>query len=98
MRIIALRTLRDHWLIPGRHDSQEPLSAWFRLVSVARWGCPADVKATYRNASFVGDRVVFNIAGNKYRLVTFINYPFHTLYIRFIGTHAEYDRIKVEEV
>jgi len=79
-------------------DSQEPLSAWFRLVSAVRWNGPADVKATYRNASFVGDRVVFNIAGNKYRLIVFINYPFHTVYVRFVGTHAEYDRIDVETI
>ncbi len=56
------------------------------------------MKTQFRAASFVGDRVVFNIGGNKYRLVVFINYPFRRVYVRFVGTHAEYDRIDVERV
>lgn len=68
------------------------------MVSSVTWNGPADVKDQYRNASFVGDRVVFNIAGNKYRLVTYINYPHYTVYVRFVGTHSEYDKIDVEKV
>lgn len=98
MRIIALRTLREHWLKPGREDSREPLLAWHKLVTAAEWKTPADIKSPYRSVSFVGNRVVFNICGNRYRLVTFVNYPARRVYIRFIGTHAEYDRIKVSEV
>mgnify|MGYP001810559947 FL=1 len=68
------------------------------MVSSVSWSGPADVKDQYRNASFVGDRVVFNIAGNKYRLVSYINYEHYTVYVRFVGTHAEYDKIDVEKV
>lgn len=97
MRIIAKRTLREFW---ERHpDVEEPLLAWFREVEQEDWDTPAKVKAKYRNASIVGDnRVVFNIKGNGYRLVVKINYPLRIVYIRFVGTHAAYDRINVEEV
>jgi mRNA interferase HigB len=98
MRIIALKALRVHWDLPGRADSEIPLRAWFALVNVADWSGPADVKIQFRSASFVGDRVVFNIAGNKYRLVAFINYPYRTVYVRFVGSHAEYDRINIAKV
>ena len=98
MRIVALKTLRAHWALPGRGDSEEPLKAWYTLTSTADWPGPSAVKTQFRAASFVGDRVVFNIGGNKYRLVVFINYPFRRVYVRFVGTHAEYDRIDVERV
>ena len=97
MRIIAKRTLREFW---RRHpDAEEPLLAWYREVLQEDWDGPAKVKAKYRSASIVGDnRVVFNIKGNSYRLVVKINYPHRVVYVRFVGTHAEYDRINVEEV
>lgn len=98
MRIIALKTLRNHWLTPVRQDSEQPLKAWNAVVTNADWSTPADVKAQYRNASFVGDRVVFNIAGNKCRIVAWINYPHRIVYVRFVGTHAEYDAIDVETI
>lgn len=98
MRIIARRTLREHWQRPGRDDSEEPLKAWYAIAAAADWRGPADVKAQYRSASFVGDRVVFNIAGNKYRLVAWINYSYRVLYVRFVGTHREYDATDVTEV
>lgn len=98
MRVIALKRLRDHWLLPGRSDSEQPLKAWYKLVSEASWSHFADVKAQLGSASAVGERVVFNIGGNKYRLVTYINYEFHTVYVRFVGTHREYDRLDIEEV
>lgn len=98
MRVIARKSLREHWEAPGRRDSEEPLKAWYAVATAADWAGPADVKAQYRSASFVGDRVVFNIAGNKYRLIAWINYRRRVLYIRFIGTHREYDDIHVEEV
>ena len=65
---------------------------------MADWAGPSEVRDQYRSASFVGDRVVCNIAGNKYRLVTWINYRYRIIYVRFVGTHAEYDRIDVETV
>jgi len=96
MRIIAKRTLRQFWeLYP---DAEDPLLAWYREVEKEDWSQPSQVKDKYRSASFVGDRVVFNIKGNDYRLVVRINYPYRVVYVRFVGTHEEYDEIDVEEV
>ena len=97
MRIIARRTLREFWEL--NDDAEEPLKAWFQEAKRADWANPHQIKAMYRSASVIGDnRIVFNIAGNKYRLVVKFNYPYRIGYIRFIGTHAEYDRIDVEEM
>jgi mRNA interferase HigB len=97
MRIIAKRTLREFW---ERHPkAEEPLLAWYREVEQEDWNTPAKVKVKYRNASMVGgNRVVFNIRGNDYRLLVSINYTYRTVYVRFVGTHAEYDAVNVEEV
>jgi mRNA interferase HigB len=83
---------------PGRGDSEQPLKSWHVIARAASWRHFADVRTQFASASAVGDRIVFNIAGNKYRLVTYINFEFHTVYIRFVGTHVEYDAIDVEEV
>ena len=92
MRIIALGTLRQFWT--RRPDAEIPLRAWYALASRADWGRPADIKAAYRNASFVANnRVVFNIKGNDYRLVVAVHYNRGMMFIRFIGTHREYDGI-----
>jgi mRNA interferase HigB len=97
MRIIGLRPLRDFW--EQHADSEAPLRAWYHEVRQADWDSPAAVKARYGNASFIGgNRVVFNIKGNSYRLVVKINYPVRVVFIRFIGTHAAYDRIDAKEV
>lgn len=98
MRIISRSTLKAFWEARGHEDSREALQTWCALARAAAWKAPSDVKTQFRNASFVGDRVVFNIAGNKYRLVTFIRYEYATNYICFIGTHADYDNIDVEEI
>jgi len=97
MRIIALRALREFW---SRHPEAEvPLRAWYALASRARWRSPADVKAAYRNASFIANnRVVFNIKGNDYRLVVAVHYNRGLMFIRFVGTHREYDRIGVATI
>ena len=97
MRIIARGSLREFW---ERHpNAEEPLLAWYREVQKEDWDTPAKVKAKYRTASVISDnRVVFNIKGNDYRLVVRINYPHRVVYIRFVGTHAEYDGIDAEEV
>jgi mRNA interferase HigB len=97
MRIIAKRTLREFW---ERHpDAEEPLLAWYREVEKEDWDQPSQIKEKYRSASFVkGNRVVFNIKGNDYRLVVRINYSYRMVYVRFVGTHADYDAIDVEEV
>ena len=97
MRIIALGTLRDFWV---KHaDATEPLAAWYAIASRRIWRSPADVKAAYRNASFLpGNRVVFNIKGNDYRLVVAMHYNRQIAYIRFVGTHRQYDQIDVATV
>jgi mRNA interferase HigB len=97
MRVITLRTLKQFWR--ERPDSEKALKAWYAEARNAEWQGPADIKKKYRSASILQDsRVVFNICGNKYRLIVKIIYPFSTLYIRFIGTHKEYDAINAEEI
>lgn len=97
MRIIAKRTLRNFW---KRHPKAKgPLEAWHQEVAHADWTSPSAVKAHFRSASVLqGNRVVFNVAGNQYRLVVKINYPYRVVYVRFIGTHAEYDAIDATSI
>jgi mRNA interferase HigB len=97
MRVISKRRLREFWEVYP--DAQEPLLAWYREAEKADWDSPRAVKAQYRNASFPGGNyVVFNIKGNDYRLVVRINYPYGIVYIRWLGTHEQYDDIDVTEV
>lgn len=100
MRIIALSNLKGFWASsPSYADSIDPGMAWYRETLKANWATPNDVKAQFKNASILKDgRVVFNIAGNKYRLVVWINYPYRVVYIRFIGTHKQYDAIDVQTI
>jgi mRNA interferase HigB len=99
LRIIARKTIREFWDIPQYSDSQRPLRSWYWLARNADWQGPDDVKRQFRSASIIaGNRVVFNIAGNKYRLVVKFNYPYKIGYIRFIGTHKQYDQIDVENI
>lgn len=99
MRIIALSTLKAFWEIPEYADAKEPLLAWHRFALNADWASPADIKTELRSASILRNgRVVFNIAGNKYRLVVWINYPYRVIYIRFAGTHKQYDAIDPQTV
>jgi mRNA interferase HigB len=100
MRIIAKRTLRQFWEThPRGREAKTPLQVWYSTTDSADWSSPADVKATYGDASILkSGRVVFNVGGNKFRLVTHINYHRQILYIRFVGTHAEYDRIDAETI
>ncbi|HTW94310.1 MAG TPA: type II toxin-antitoxin system HigB family toxin [Tepidisphaeraceae bacterium] len=99
MRIISRKRLRQFWENPKYFDAEQPLKAWFREASKATWANPLVVKAMYRSASIVGNsRVVFNIAGNKYRLVVQVNYAYQIIYVRFVGTHQQYDQIDVTEV
>jgi mRNA interferase HigB len=100
VRIIALSTLKAFLnRNPAYADAGEPVMAWYRQVKGADWATPADVKRAIRSASILKDgRVVFNIAGNKYRIVAWINYPYRVVYIRFIGTHRQYDGIDTQTV
>lgn len=97
MRIIAKRTLRAFW---KRHPRVKgPLEAWHQEVDRANWASPFEVKTQFRSASVLqNNRVAFNIAGNHYRLVVKINYPYRIVYIRFVGTHTDYDTIDVTTI
>lgn len=97
MRIIAIKTLREFWAI--HPQSEIPLRSWYAEASHAEWRTSADIKTAHRNASFLSnDRVVFNIKGNDYRLVVAVRYTQKLMFIRFVGAHAEYDRIDAETV
>ena len=98
MRIIALSTLKAFWEgNPSYSDAIEPALAWYRHALKADWASPAEVKRDFRNASIIKDgRVVFNIAGNKYRLVVEMQYRAGIAWVKFVGTHARYDQINVE--
>jgi mRNA interferase HigB len=100
MRIITKRTLRRFWEShPRGAEAERVLETWYRTARAAEWKTPTDVKASYGDASILKDsRVVFNIGGNKFRLVVRINYPYGTVYVRFVGTHAEYDCIDAETI
>ena len=99
MRVIAVSTLREFWTRPGRQDAEHPLRAWVHIVRGADWSKPSDVKQVFRSADILKNgRAIFDIGGNKYRLVTAIHYRGKRIYVRFVGTHAEYDRIDVETV
>ena len=100
MRVIALGTLRRFLdSDPAYADAVEPVMAWYRQVRAADWETPGDVKRDIGTASILKDgRAVFNIAGNKYRIVVWINYPYRVAYVRFIGTHRQYDRIDAQTV
>ncbi len=97
MRIIARRTLREYW--EQHRQAEQPLKAWFREATASDWASPEDVKRRYRHASILrSNRVVFNIGGNKYRLVVQINYDFKIIYIRFVGSHEAYDKVDAETI
>ena len=100
MRIVSKRTLREFWESAHEYeDSKGQLEAWHAEVRKADWKTPQEVKAQFRSASFLkNSRVVFNIKGNTYRLIVQINYPYRMVYIRFVGTHKQYDEIDVETV
>ena len=97
MRIIAKKILRDFWEIYV--DSEQQLKAWFQETSKAAWNNPNEIKMEYPSASFLkNNRVVFNIKGNHYRLIVKINYDYGVVWIRFIGTHAAYDKIDATKI
>jgi len=98
MQVIARRTLKQFW---ARHPQAEgPIRAWFAIAAGARWGNPAEIKRRFGGAAdFFGDnRVIFDLAGKKYRLVVHVSYTFGRVLVKFIGTHDEYDRIDPESV
>ena len=92
MKIISVKTLRDFWA--ENPDAEQPLKAWVDEATKADWKTPAEIKDQYRSASILKNkRVVFNIKGNDFRMIAIIGYTPQKVFIRFIGTHAEYDKI-----
>lgn len=99
MRVIAKSTLRAFWSKPGHRDAEQPLLAWYKEAEAANWSSPADIKRNFGSASILqAGRVVFNIGGNKYRLVVAVRYDLKIVFIRFVGTHRQYDDIDAEEI
>lgn len=95
MRVISRGTLREFWFKPGREGAEEPLQAWYAHATQATWTNWREVKTDYPKADWVGNnRVVFDIGGNKYRLVVKLEFAKQRIYIRFIGTHQQYDEIE----
>lgn len=98
MRVIARRTLQEFWEA-GHGDAEQPLRAWFAEASAANWLAMADIKLRYAHASVIdAERVVFNIGGNKYRLVVKVWFPGQAVFVKFIGTHAGYDKLDVRSL
>lgn len=97
MRVIAKSTLRDFW---AKHpDCEQQLKAWYQEAEDASWKGPNDIKKDYPSASILeGNRVVFNIKGNHYRLIVKINYSYGMVWIRFVGTHAQYNKIDATKI
>lgn len=97
MRVIAVSTLRDFW--QRYPDAEQPLKAWLEEATNATWTQPADIKAQYRSASVLKNRrVVFNIKGNDYRLIVAVAYKLQVVYVKFVGTHKEYDAVDAETI
>ncbi len=97
MRIVAKRTLREFWRLHA--GAELPLNTWYAHAKAAKWRDPADVRDTFRTADFVANnRVIFDIGGNKFRLIGKVNYRRGVIFIRFVGTHKDYDRIDPETV
>lgn len=99
MRVIAKSTIKKFFEQIAYRDAQGPLESWYEEALKANWSSPQAIKDQYRNASICGNnRVVFNIGGNKYRLVVEMQYRAGIAWIKFVGTHAQYDMIDVETV
>jgi len=99
MRIISKKRLKDFYEHASYSDSRGALEAWHKEVSKLAWNNPNEIKLMYRSASIIGDeKVVFNIAGHKYRLIVKINYYAKIVFIKFIGTHKQYDKVNMESI
>jgi len=95
LRVIARKMLKEFW--EKHKDCEQQLKAWFRECSKAQWSDPNEIKTEYPDASIIGNnRIVFNIKGNSYRLIVKINYDYKLIWIRFIGTHSEYDKVNAK--
>jgi mRNA interferase HigB len=99
MRIISKKTLKDFYEQSRYSDSKNALESWHKEVLKLNWKNPNEVKKMYRSASIIGnEKIVFNIAGNKYRLIVTVNYYAKIVFIKFIGTHKQYDKVNMEDL
>ncbi|NVJ69058.1 MAG: type II toxin-antitoxin system HigB family toxin [Alphaproteobacteria bacterium] len=99
MRVISRKKLKEFWEQPEYQDAEQPLKSWYTEASKAEWNSPAEIKEQYRSASILkNNRVVFNIAGNKYRLVVMTSRDYTICLVRFVGTHQQYDKINAETI
>ena len=98
MQVIALRTLKQFWNL--HPQAETPLRIWYAQATQAAWTTPQDIKRDYgASVDFVGDnRIIFDIAGNKYRLIVHVSYLYKRVLVKFIGTHTQYDKINPETV
>ena len=97
MRVIARKTLKQFW--EKHKDCEQQLKTWYDEAAEANWNAPKDIKINYPSASFLANnKVVFNIKGNSYRLIVRINYKYKMVWIRFVGTHAQYDKIDATKI
>ncbi len=97
VRTFSLRTLREFWE-SGHPDAELGLRGWYSKTVKADWNSFAELRDTFRNADLVGDRVVFNIKRNEYRLIAYVNYDYKQVLIKFIGSHADYSRLSRRDI
>jgi mRNA interferase HigB len=99
MRVISVGRLKAFWAQPAHHDAEQPLRAWVKVVRTAEWRNPPAIKRMFNSADILRDgRVIFDIGGNKYRLVAWVNFHHGVVYVRFIGTHRQYNAIDPQSV
>ena len=99
MRIISHRKLRDFYESKGREDSKIALERWYQIAEEAEWKNFSDIRVDFPNADYVGNQhYVFNIKGNNYRLLVVIKFTINRIFIRFVGTHKEYDKIDCSNI
>jgi mRNA interferase HigB len=97
LRVISKKILRDFWA--KYPDCEQQLKSWYAEAKSAAWKNPSEIKREYPSASFLADnRIIFNIKGNNYRLLIRINYPYQMIFIRFVGTHVQYDKIDASKI
>jgi len=92
-----MKTLRKFWE-DGHADSEKPLREWYRVTENARWSNFAELRGDFKSADLVGDRTIFDILNNRYRLIAIVNYRQHGVLVRWIGTHSDYDRLTEKEI
>lgn len=99
MRVVSHRKLKEFYETPGREDAKVALERWYHVALEADWSGLTDIRLDFPTTDYVGNQhYVFNIRGNRYRLVVVIKFVMGYVFIRFVGTHQEYDRINAKEI